>query len=441
MLCLVAQPLHAQESAPASTGTAQTTGDREPSFSPRGLPLRAGYQNDDAMGGPESIGVQLMRDDQDQGYRIPIRVFKGWYDNKARVYDDTGIQFNLNYTTTTLWSGEQAANGDDFAAGGWATGILSWKALETDSGAVGRLNVNVQSRHKFTDIAPMFLGFQTGTNSLTATGYKEFSPRFAELNWSQSLLDNRVHLTIGKVDMPNYFTFHGLLVPFTDFLSYGFSVNSTVNWPDQGAGLVGSVRPTENLYIMAGVSDSQGDRFDRGDILCCGDNFFDGRVFTAVEVGFVPSFAERLLKKISLTYWHNDEYAINGDPASISPEGEGWAFTAHWYFNDRIMPFIKYGKNDGEQGGQGFNTISEEAFTVGTGFKLFGHDVLGVGLDWSKPAFDPGLPTQTIAEIYYRMMLTEHLAISPDFQYVWNPALNQDLASTYYFQLRIRLTF
>ena len=158
----------------------------------------------------------------------------------------------------------------------------------------------------------------------------------------------------------------------------------------------------------------------------------------------MPSFAERFTKKISLTYWHADEYPISGDTANLSPEGDGFALAANWFFNDWFRPFLTYGKNDGAlsaSGAPGFNTFYEESLSIGNGIQFKSHDVLGFGVNWSKAAFDPRLPTQTVAEIYYRMMITEHLAISPNFQYVWEPAQNQDLDSVYYFQLRFRLTF
>jgi hypothetical protein len=88
-----------------------------------------------------------------------------------------------------------------------------------------------------------------------------------------------------------------------------------------------------------------------------------------------------------------------------------------------------------------YQHVYEESLSIGNGIQFKSHDVLEFGVNWSKAAFDPGLPTQTVAEIYYRMMITEHLAISPNFQYVWEPAQNQDLDSVYYFQLRFRLTF
>ncbi len=428
----------------ATSGNAQesATNDNEgPSAEVRlgafGAP-RAGYTNEDGFGGPEVITAQLKRDDEERFYRIPIRVFAGWYDRKRRVNEKYGIQYNLNYVTTASWASEKSTpESEDFAAGGIATGLFSWQLVGRESGNVGRLNAKFESRHKFTDVTPMFLGFEAGYNSLTATGFRDYTPRIQELNWSQALANNRIHFVAGKVDASNYFTFHGLEVPWTDFLAYGFSVNGTVNWPDKGLGVIAAVRPTENLYITGALTDAQGDRFEDGEILCCGENFRNSRYFKALEFGYVPSFDERFLKKLSLTYWHTDEYQLADDPAAgISPEGEGWAVTAHWFFNDRIMPFTSYGKGDGV----GANVFYEESFSIGSGFRFKTHDVMGVAFNWSRTGSDD-LPEQKVIEAYYRLMLTEHLAVTPDVQLVWDPSLNPDLDFVAYFSLRLRLTF
>jgi porin len=252
------------------------------------------FSNDDGFGGPKTIGAQLERDNIAREYRFPVRLFADWFDHKKRINDDYGIQYNLNYETVAAWAGEKSTpQSEDFAASGIATALLSWSVVGRESGNVGRLNIKFQSRHKFTDIAPMFLGFEGGYNSLVATGFRDWTPRFSEFNWSQTLFNNRVHFVAGKVDPSNYFTYHGLLVPWTDFLGYGFSVNGTVNWPDKGAGVIASVRPTENFFIVVAASDAQGDRYEDGKILCCGENFFNGRLFTAIEIGYVPSFSDR----------------------------------------------------------------------------------------------------------------------------------------------------
>ena len=402
---------------------------------------------DPGIGGPQTIGAQLEIDNTPGGYRFPVVVFADWFKQKQRVNDEYGIGYNINYTTLATWASEKSApENDDFAASGIFNALFSWSAIgSAEEGNVGRLFAKLDWRHKFTDTAPHFLSFEAGYNSLAAVGFKDYTPRLQELNWAQAFANNRFHVIAGKVDPPNYFTFHRAEVPWTDFLGYGFSVNGTVNWADPGLGVIGSVRPTENFYITAALSDAQGDRFEDGEILCCYENFLDGKFFKAVEVGYVPSFAERFIKKLSFTWWETDEYEIDdGDPSAtppvapaISPKASGWAFTANWTFNDWITPFLTYGNGDGV----GANVFYEESISAGATFYFKNYDVLGVGYNHSRVAAEAGLPDQDVIEVYYRFMLTEHLEFSPDVQYVMNPTLDPNIDSLWYFQLRLRLTF
>ena len=159
----------------------------------------------------------------------------------------------------------------------------------------------------------------------------------------------------------------------------------------------------------------------------------------------MPTFAERFFKKVSLTWWESDEYEIDdGDPAAtppvapaISPKASGWAFTANWTFNDWITPFLTYGNGDGV----GANVFYEESISVGSSFYFRNYDVLGIGYNHSRVAAEAGLPNQDVIEVYYRFMITEHLELSPDVQYVMNPTLDPNIDSLWYFQLRLRLTF
>ena len=69
---------------------------------------------------------------------------------------------------------------------------------------------------------------------------------------------------------------------------------------------------------------------------------------------------------------------------------------------------------------------------------------MGVGLNWSRPAegvFGPELDDQYTAEIYYRFQLLRILTITPDMQFILNPALNPDEDLITVWGLRARLAF
>ena len=52
-------------------------------------------------------------------------------------------------------------------------------------------------------------------------------------------------------------------------------------------------------------------------------------------------------------------------------------------------------------------------------------NLLGVGLSWGKP-HDDSLRDQYTAELFYRFQIAENLAVTPDIQFIIDPAINPD---------------
>jgi porin len=306
----------------------------------------SGYKNTDDMGGPKSVGAQLEVDNQQKVFyfRIPIRVMKPWYDWKAQLNKNLGLQLGINYTTLFI---SASAGIDSSSRKTASSGILDiqlgWNLVGRESGKnKGTLFLKINSRHAYGDFTPpMFHGiFESGYYGLPGVGYNDYTTRVLELNWQQSLLDDKLNFVIGKVDPTNYFNFHGIVVPWQHFMGYGASLSGTVNWPNQGTGLIASYKFTDQIYAMAGVTDVYGDLLEDNQFLHFGDNFFDGNFFKAVEVGYVPSMPERYFRKISVTYWHTNSYKSAG--GSEISSGEGLAVSAHWFFEERFVPYVRF---------------------------------------------------------------------------------------------------
>lgn len=398
----------------------------------------SGFTNQGAFGGPTTIGpeLEIANQVQESYFRVPVRVFAPWFAAKKSINDKLGLQFGLNYTAAYLTASDGITNSSvTSSAGGIVDVPVSWTLVGKESGNTGTFALKFENRHIYganQTVAPMFLGFETGSLLLPATKVNQLTFRFTEMYWQQKLLDNRLHLVAGKLDPTNYYTFYGLIHPFMNFFGYGSSASPSANWPNQGAGVIASAFVTKQLYVMAGLHDAGGDPFTSGEVLYFGDNFFDGKFFKAVEVGFTPGFGEHYFKKISVTYWNSDEY---GEPGAISAKGSGVAFASHWFFEEKYIPFLLAGFSDG----QGANTLAKSVVTGGIGFRSKSHDILGISQNWTNPP-DPALRDQYTTEIYYRFNLTEHLAVTPDLQWVINPSLNPDKGSMFYFGLRARAT-
>jgi porin len=171
--------------------------------------------------------------------------------------------------------------------------------------------------------------------------------------------------------------------------------------------------------------------YSDGQFLHFGENFTDGNFFKAVEIGYVPSMAERYFRKISLTYWHSDAYTSAGDAEIAS--GQGIAFSSHWYFADKFIPHIRFAFSNGN----GENAFYKRDIQIGHGFRFKTHDILGISFSTAQTNV-PDSKEQSTLEVFYRFNLTEHLALTPDFQWIINPTFNTE-SSLAYFGIRGRI--
>jgi len=142
----------------ATPAVAQTGGEADATTADSTL---IGYHDDGTPGGPTSIPRQLLVDNPDPYfYRIPIRVFKPWYEWKARFAERTGLKFGVNYAFTYIAASERATPAADKDALGGIFDIQgTWQAVGKTSGNTGLLGFKLEDRHA-TAVAPMFLGFQ-----------------------------------------------------------------------------------------------------------------------------------------------------------------------------------------------------------------------------------------------------------------------------------------
>ena len=399
-----------------------------------------GYENTDNIGGPKSVGRQLEVDNNKYTfeYRYPIKYFKGWYDLKDRINKKTGIQYAINYTALYMRSSSVISPENNQNTGGGILDInAGWNLVGRKSGKnKGTLFIKFNSRHAYGNLtAPMFHGLnESGYYGLPGTAFHDYTFRIIELNWVQNLWDNRIGFVIGKIDNTNYFNFHGLMVPWQHFQGWGSGLSGTMNWGNQGLGAVVSVRPLEKFYVMAGVIDVYGDRFEKGEFLDFGRHWQDGDLQTNIEIGFVPSYQERYFKKISLTYWHTPQYVAYGSENTIKM-GQGMAFTSHWFFKERFAPFFRFGISNGV----GENAFYKKDVQIGHGLRFRHFDILGTSVSWNEPNIE-GAESQYTAEIFYRLNLSAHLEFTFDYQLILNPALNPDKSGLSYFGIRGRIT-
>jgi porin len=396
---------------------------------------KSGYEDVPQFGGPSSVGVQLKENDQvveEPLLRLPWidKTLKPWFDWKGGVAKKTGLGFSLDYQA--LYQKASTSPGEDEAAGGIFRFYGSWTLLGREGGSTGSLVFKVENRHDLgTDIVPQNLGFETGYLGIPGTMFSAYARDgwgLTNLYWQQKFWDGKLNFLLGQVDATDYLDIYGLINPLTAFGNLSFSTNPTIAAPNQGFGAALGVMATDNVYVIAGIADANGDPTEPDK---SAESFFeDNEYFTHAEIGWVSSFERRYFDNVHLTYWHVDEREEAG-----VPDGWGLAFSATKFIDDKWMPFFRAGWSDGEA------PLLNGMVSIGVG-RYFSkrNDLVGLGVSWGEPAPDD-LDDQWTSELFYRLQVAQNLALTPSVQWVANPALNPEEDSLFFFGIRGRLTF
>ena len=384
--------------------------------------------SESAFGGPSSVG-DLLREDRDlRAERAPVPVFRdpldAWFAFKENLNRQLGLDFGLDYTA--LGQRVSDSPGDQGAASGIFRAYGTWTLLGRNSGNDGGLVMKVENRHDLgTDLTPQDLGTVAGSILPTGTAFTDYEWGVTNLFWRQRLLDGRVSFVAGTVDVTDYLDVYGLINPWTHFQNLAFLTNPAIAPPNQGLGVAGAAMLTSNIYVIGGFADANGEPTVAGF-----DTFFeDNEYFKHVEIGWTSSQDRIYLDNIHLTYWHADDREAAG-----VPESWGLAFNAAKYLDERWLPFLRAGYSEGGAAPLRAN------IAAGVGLRRANTDVLGVGLGWGRPSLGH-LRDQYTAEMFYRWQATETLAITPDLQLIWDPALNPLEDSIAVFGLRGRAAY
>jgi len=356
-----------------------------------------------------------------------FRNYTAW---KNRIKKENGLSFGSDYISAYMKASDSPGQDSAFSAAFRIYGV--WEASRDGHGNSGALIWKVEHRHAFGSyIPPADLGFEIGYAGLLHSTLSDQRARLSNLYWRQRMKGGALVLFAGWVDTGDYVDVYMLASPWTSFFNLAFSTGSAaMPVPNEGLGLALGGYFSDSLYLIAGFADSNshnpGDAFD---------TFFDDReYFSHIEFGWNATRKTAFLNNAHLTLWHADERVAAGTAG-------GWGANISWSksVKDHWIPFIRAGYAD--DGG----AILEKSFSTGFAYQTVpGGNQLGIGYNWGEPSastFEPGLRDQSSVELYYRIQLFKELAITPDLQYIKNPALNPAEDSLWVFGLRARFAF
>ena len=370
------------------------------------------------FGGPDAVANKMADDNLS---------LNEWRQN---LKEDYGFSFSLDYTSVVLSANETFS--DSTGAGGIARAYGTWDLWNEGAGT---LVWKFEHRHAYGDTSPFdFSMGQIGYVGLQEPPFNDSDFRTQNLYWRQRLNGGRSTLLAGVLDATDYVDAFALASPWLHFMNFAFSTGSAaIGLPNDAAvGVAYGTMMTENIYVIAGITDTNG---DPGKPFEGFDNFFsDNEYFTSVEIGWTSSHDRIIFDNTHLTVWHKDRQVEAGVNS-----GWGAAFSYSRYVNDKLMPFVRGAYAD--DGG----TLLQKSLSLGVGYQTEAFSgLLGLGFNWGEPnedTFGPGLGDQYAIEAFYRVPVGDRFAVTADTQLIKDPALNPDSSTLWMFNVRARFVF
>ncbi|WP_086775734.1 carbohydrate porin [Vibrio coralliirubri] len=368
---------------------------------------------------------------------------KSWRESLA----EDGFTFGADYFALGLTSGDGVGGDSVDASSGVARLYGSWHLLGKDTQNSGSLVWKVEHRHAYGDTSPKEFGFigsdQIGYVGLIAPAFSDQGFRVTDLNWKQKINDGKGTIVVGWQDVTNYADVYALASPWSGFTNLVFSTGSgAMGLPDDGVlALSAGHMLGENFYVVGGIADAKG---KSDDIFDGFDTAFgsDASYFTTLELGWTASQEQIYTDNFHVTFWdfgddtrHNLAYPDQNN----TDGGKGVNFSWSQFMTDQVMPFVRGGISEGQV------ALYDKSLSVGFGYFGLGKPTnnLGVAVNWSELNEEILQPVansdeQWTAEIYYNMQFGDHFQVTPDIQYIKDPAFSNE-SSAWVFGIRARV--
>ncbi|MDA9982519.1 carbohydrate porin [Gammaproteobacteria bacterium] len=382
------------------------------------------------FGGPSSVPGQLDDDRRLTESLTGVNTPQSYADWKKGLLEKHGFDYSVDYSATVMGA-TNTLNEEDSFAGGVVRFFGQWDLVGRDSGNTGSFVWKVENRHKYTDIPPSGVKTEIGYVGLISPVFSDIGNRLTNLYWRQNLNQGRIEIIAGFIDTTDWIDVYALAPPWTAFTNFAFATGSaTIAPPDEAAlGVYFNAMLTDDVYFMAGFADSNSDSTDPFNGF---DTFGKHEFLKTLELGLVTSRDRFYLDNTHITYWHADERKEAG-----VDDGWGVSFSYSHSFDEKWMPFLRGGYADG--GG----TLLQKSISTGLAYHWGkNNSLIGLGFNWNEPnedTFGPGLDDQYTVELFTRLQVTQNFQLTPDIQYVKNPALNTTANHSWVLGLRARL--
>lgn len=398
------------------------------------------------VGTPYDINTDLDTSFPKSDSLLPGLVPEGWGALKESIYAKYGLKVAASYHTLTQYASNSLTD-KDVAAGGWF--LLEWKLdlFRRGKDYQGGIVAAFDLRHVYGNrAAPLTFGLELGAGTwATDAAFLDVDPYVSVAFWEQWFQKDRFVIRLGQQSLSGIFDFFRFKDVRTSFSNGVLNAVPATIRPDAAPGFGVSFEwwPIEEseLYVVGTVNDMNASigEFDWTDYFETGDSFF------GLEVGYNWKRSAGDFDHLHLNFWYAMEPTRKPWPAK---PGFGMKLAGEKQFGS-LVTFGNYTFNDARGGGFAF-TNTRHSLALGLAYvKPLGiRGEVAISYQWGQTFEGGGCginpcdgSDQHGSEIYWKLLVTPDLWVTPGVQFVFGPAFNTTTDFIAIPQIKARLFF
>ncbi|MHC4958194.1 MAG: hypothetical protein ACYTGN_07440 [Planctomycetota bacterium] len=398
-----------------------------------------GYESGQRLvGGPADVETDLNTSFPKRDAVLPGLIPRGWFAFKEELHDKYGIKLAISYQML-FQQASASLTGTDRAAGGWLLAEFKWEAIDRGGDYEGALVFDIDWRHGLGDSAlpGLFGTFGIGSLWPTDLAYAEWDPSLAIFYWDQWFGKGKFNVRIGKQIAAATYDFFRFKDGRTSFSATPFTAHTSIPTPPFGQAVSFKWWPVADstFYVHGTLNDMNGDPTRVGF-----DTFFeDHQFFYGLEFGHFWRRGPTEFDHVHLDVFYADE---KNSQAPIFPNEAGGGFKVLGSKQmGKVVAFGSYTFNTAQGGGFGV-TLAKHTATAGVArLKPLGvRGEVALGLAWMHP-INNQLRDQYGGELYWKILLTPDLWVTPGVQLIIDPSFNPAEDYVFIGQFKFRLFF
>jgi hypothetical protein len=386
---------------------------------------RAGVQPE--VGAPAKVG--LLHDTLSRAKKQPTllqKVSDEYSDLKTRMEDEHGLTWSFSLSYRQRW-----VHPDNIGTSSqtlfWPS--LNWDIFDSEAFGAGSFQFLYYGERRSGSKVTVSRGSRTLSGELP-----DYQNKFSQITYTHTLPGEMFAVAVGQYSFFNFDSSEFMADQQLNFVNNIFSANGSATYPTTGTGGYVQFNATKTLQFLAGVqSVNIEDPTTRPT-----DGFLSSPYAWLGYVQWTPAFKGLGDAQYSLTLYQSP--AVTDHSAS-----RGWSINAVQHLNDQWAIFGRLNASTDDSGGH------KRSFGIGVALNnplgRAAGDQIGIAFGSLEQQLPLPLPllnlkhTQNTLEAYWNWSLFGGLLLTPDVQYIRNPAFAADRDSAWISSLRATLVF